>query len=148
MGAKDSVNTYDAEQDLRRAIALDPEFGEAHEIYAELMAYNNRDYDAALGEIDIGLGLGRCDRALEDWDYDCGAYYLTRANIYAGRLQPGDLDAAEADVERVAPVTALTRRREDVGTYVFNQRVGDSLLHSTCTKAGRPVACDFTTATP
>ncbi|MEX0800891.1 MAG: hypothetical protein WD379_06725 [Dehalococcoidia bacterium] len=92
-----------ARADLEHALALDPALTEAHRALAQVAA-DERDFDAAIDQIDRSTELNGCGDALESWDLDCAEDITNRTGFYLARLQEGDDQIIERDLDALEGV--------------------------------------------
>lgn len=137
-----------AESDIRRALQLDPQLPEAHDTLAMVLGFDQHEYAAALEHANTGIGLADCTPPLERWDYDCGRFLITRAQILIMRNQPGDLDLAEVDLTVAEDVLGLDQRRQEAVNGLFSARVWEAVRKGTCYQGETPVPCKWKEVTP
>lgn len=137
-----------AESDIRRALEIDPRLPEAHDTLAMVLGFDQHEYAAALDHANTAIALADCTPRLERWDYDCGRFVITRAQILIMRNQSGDLDLAEADLTMAQDVLGLDERRQEAADGLFNARVWEAVRKGTCYQGETPVPCKWEEVTP
>lgn len=93
--------------DFDKAIELDPDLAETYRLFAFLRMFVEEDSERALALVDRSLDLDGCDAPIEPWNVDCGEAFIQRSEIYLGRLESGDDDLIEADMDAIVAVSVL-----------------------------------------
>jgi tetratricopeptide (TPR) repeat protein len=112
-----------AEADLQTALEIDPDLAEAHEIYARLLSWKLSRFDDALAHIQRAIELAGCAPPISSSDLDCGEITLTRAEVYLGRNEPGDIALIRQDVGTVGAVVAVARRAAGIASQADSKEV-------------------------
>jgi hypothetical protein len=87
------------------------------------MLYADNRYADAVARAGTAAHLAACEGQIRSWDSDCAEILLQRAHIYLTRLEDGDLDRIESDLDALADleqpwvVDAVWRLRHQVAMY-------------------------------